>query len=926
MSVFKPEELFRRLREGHMLVTGNSRLARVLTAQYGAWLMQQGKRHWRSPDILPWAAWLDTLWEQAGLQGTEGTSFPVPGREQLLSLWENVLVEPQHAGALLRPQALAAQAMETRRIAVEWGLDFEHPAWQGDPDENHVVFQRWNRAFEALCRHQGWLAPEHRPARLARAVTNKTFRIKGPIDLLGFDEFFPAQADLLKAIQAAGTPVTQISLRSAARQAGRWKAANQRDELDRMARWARLHYEASPQSSIAIVVPDLQARAAEVERALQQILVPGQALASTEGKPWNFSLGHPLAKVPMIDSAFDLLALLSRRVDIQTIGRVLRSPWTRGASEELAQRAQLEKRLREIYPRQLALREVLYQARLLRRHAPGGAELPADLHEPYPWNCPEFSAVLQTLLAFEQDNRKSQPLSAWADAIDGLLNRCGWPLAGQADASRTEQDAQWQAHQAWQEALRSLSSLDVTSPLLDRAEAVSRLRRICLEQVFQPRTEPVRIQVLGLYEANSLRFDHLWVLGLHGDNWPPAAHPNPFIPRSLQQEHALPHANPQRELEVARTVTARLLEVAPDTVFSYPGQQDGEELMSSPLLETMTSTLDQVPAWEGRGWPQLQARGERPHVGELQMPGPLAGPRARGGSSILKNQALCPFRAFAANRLGAESLESPVDGISAMLHGTLVHRALEGFWRETRSRSALLQLDDEALQARISHHVETALEQERGLQFRPHFREVESKRLRRLVRSYLDLDAGRSDFEVVGFEREILHEIEGQTIRLVIDRMDRLPDGSMAIIDYKTGRVDPKKWFSDRPEDPQLPLYASSADATPFGVVFAVIRDDECVFKGVVRGPEAFPGLPPRRRKDTAYLIDAGEQMEETVAEWKQVLHQLMADFLAGQAAIDPREGRKTCDNSWCELHSLCRIGELESNPAAGSGAPEDRP
>ena len=37
-----------------------------------------------------------------------------------------------------------------------------------------------------------------------------------------------------------------------------------------------------------------------------------------------------------------------------------------------------------------------------------------------------------------------------------------------------------------------------------------------------------------------------------------------------------------------------------------------------------------------------------------------------------------------------------------------------------------------------------------------------------------------------------------------------------------------------------------------------------------------------------------------------------MADFLAGRAPVDPLKGRKTCDNSYCELQSLCRIGELE--------------
>ena len=45
-------------------------------------------------------------------------------------------------------------------------------------------------------------------------------------------------------------------------------------------------------------------------------------------------------------------------------------------------------------------------------------------------------------------------------------------------------------------------------------------------------------------------------------------------------------------------------------------------------------------------------------------------------------------------------------------------------------------------------------------------------------------------------------------------------------------------------------------------------------------------GLPPRRRADNAYLHDAGENMEGTVEEWRQILHGLMADFLAGAASV----------------------------------------
>ncbi len=301
----------------------------------------------------------------------------------------------------------------------------------------------------------------------------------------------------------------------------------------------------------------------------------------------------------------------------------------------------------------------------------------------------------------------------------------------------------------------------------------------------------------------------------------------------------------------------------------------------------------------------------RPQVHKLTMPGGLVHGTARGGSTILKHQALCPFRAFASNRLGADGLETPADGISAMLHGSLVHSVLENFWKETKTLSALLLLDEGALSARVRKHVNDVTDEELGLQQRPAFRKVEADRVYRHVMDFLRLDKQREAFEVIGFEKEILPEIEGQPIRLIIDRIDRLPSGEEIIIDYKTGRVEPKKWFGERPEDPQLPLYAISAEKTPAAVAFGIIRDDGCSFKGVVTEAGLLPDLPPGENNSTRELIEAGQNMTGTIENWRQILHRLMAGFLAGNAAIDPKGGTAICQKSYCELQPLCRVGEL---------------
>ena len=710
------ESLFRRLEAGHSLVTGNSRLARVLTNQYNQWRIERGDRQWQSPVISSWSLWLDKLWEAASLQGMTGTQCAVPGNRQLISLWESTLKNEALTHQLLRPESLASQLSKTRSLVFEWQLDLKHASWFCGENENHAAFYQWNKAFEKHCEKDHWIGPEDRLAPLCIALKDGLLPASENIDLLGFDEFSPAQVDLLAALINNGNELSRLTIASRQDKASLCKYKDSKHELEQMARWVRYWFEKEPDSTIAVVVWDLQARRQEVERQLDEILNPGKRADDQQAKPWNISMGTPLIRVPMIETAFDLLKLLDERIDIQAIGRVLRSPWLRGSVSERNKRALLEKCLRDNYPRQIKLNELIFRAGEIKKRNHRGEPLHPDEQKPQPWNCPELKTILAALHRFEKDNKRKLPASAWAESFDRLLLSLGWPLSEDLPQPSTQEQAyNWQALQAWRDGLRELASLDATTTGLGRNTAINQLKQICREKIFQAHTSNAPIQVLGLYEVNGLRFDHLWVVGLHNDNWPASAKPNPFIPGGLQRAANIPNSSPQRELEVARAITQRLLETAPDCVFSYPGQVDGEDVLASPLLTIDgIDGQDEPPLWEGDDWRSIVADAEKPQTGPLLTPGQLVHSTAIGGSSILKHQALCPFRAFASNRLGADGLETPVDGISPILHGQLVHLVLELFWKETRTQTALLQLDDEALSARVRKHVDFVTNDNRG--------------------------------------------------------------------------------------------------------------------------------------------------------------------------------------------------------------------
>jgi RecB family exonuclease len=140
-----------------------------------------------------------------------------------------------------------------------------------------------------------------------------------------------------------------------------------------------------------------------------------------------------------------------------------------------------------------------------------------------------------------------------------------------------------------------------------------------------------------------------------------------------------------------------------------------------------------------------------------------------------------------------------------------------------------------------------------------------------------------------------------------IDRMDRLDDGSHALIDYKTGRATPSSWRGQRPDEPQLPLYAVSASEKVSAVAFARLQPGAMKFSGVSMAEKQIPGVKPA--KSWAGLINS----------WKRELESLAAGFAQGDARVDPKNGFATCRA--CDLQPLCRVHErfsaLEESAAA---------
>jgi putative RecB family exonuclease len=161
-------------------------------------------------------------------------------------------------------------------------------------------------------------------------------------------------------------------------------------------------------------------------------------------------------------------------------------------------------------------------------------------------------------------------------------------------------------------------------------------------------------------------------------------------------------------------------------------------------------------------------------VGELELPSTLSPSKITAFTN-------CPlaFR-FAV----VEHLPEPPS--PAALKGTLVHRALEIFFRDhargARSKRAAHAALEEAWQELLEAGELECLALD-GSESESFLTDA-----RVLVDRYFELE-DPDNVHPIGLELNVSTELNGVVVRGIIDRLDQLEDGELAVVDYKTGRA-----------------------------------------------------------------------------------------------------------------------------------------
>ena len=886
------------------LITVNRRLSRVLRGEFDRAQLAAGAKVWESPDILPYASWLMRSWNDF-VAGVDRSLPALLSAEQDLSLWEQVISHrpPADTGQPLLQSAEAARnAQAAWALLRGWRLEYDDDL--GFAGDEVRAFCGWARSYCSLCRRGNWVDLASVGDLLVDGLAAVHAAGTRRVLLAGFDALTPQQQSLFAALGELGIRVENRQAQSHDANALRFDFASRDDELEAAARWARQRIEDGASGTVGIVVPGLAAVRHRVEAIFEDVFAPGAARpgAAEPGHAFNISLGRPLAEVPVVSDALVSLRAMGGQLSLPDAGRWLLSPYLGGG--ELTWRARFDARLREIgEPRYTLARLGELAARV--DGAPGAGHIDSSGSKGAP-----FVALLEGLQSRGVSGTRRQPVSEWAAQFSSWLVHAGWP------GDRPLASDEFQAVAAFRELLGSLAALAPVLPPMEFSHALSQLRRLAARQVFQPRSGAAAVQILGVLEAVGVEYSHLWITGLHHQAWPEPARPNPFLPVGLQRELGMPRAGSEQQLRWARAWTARMRASAAEVIVSHPRQQGDELLRPSALIAD-------VPAGEGGVLIRSRVPGDTESVhgaaptAEIldDQVAPAVDPSrpVRGGVSVFKDQAACPFRAFAIHRLGAGDVAAPDSSLDPRVRGNLAHRLLELLWQALGGQSRMLAMSQDGRAELIRTTAGRVLADE--ARQRPHtlrgrLLAMEQKRLESLADAWLDIEAGRAPFEVEA-EHSASSTVAGLPVTLRPDRIDRLDGGELFLVDYKTGRCNPKDWFGERPDEPQLPVYALAMDdlgaGQVAGLAFGVLRPGELGYRGLGDGDEVAPGVSSVASSRLQGAREAPD-WEAHKSLWRQRLTRLAQAYLEGDARVDPKIPGTTC--RYCGLQLLCRVHE----------------
>ena len=312
-----------------------------------------------------------------------------------------------------------------------------------------------------------------------------------------------------------------------------------------------------------------------------------------------------------------------------------------------------------------------------------------------------------------------------------------------------------------------------------------------------------RLFIWGPMEARLNQADLMILSGLNEGVWPPDPGHDPWLSRPMRKALGLAGIDRRIGQSAHDFIEAA---AAKEVVLTRAERVDGAPTVPSRWL-TRLSALGVLPEADPRQtWQRALEHPEQVQSISPPAPRPPLAARPRElAVTWIERLMRDPYGVYAAKILNLKMLDPLEADPAARERGTVIHDALENFYQGLEgdwpldAMARLVAAGEQAFQPFVDRPAIRTFWWPRFLRVAEAIIEVEQKRRVAGIRPALFEQQAKADF------------VPGFTVTAKADRIDRLADGTLDIIDYKTGSVpDPKRQAAGYA--PQLPLEAILAE------------------------------------------------------------------------------------------------------------------
>ncbi len=908
-----------RLRKGATVVVDTQRLQHLVADEFNRRRQADGLTAWPSAEVFTFSAWLSRLWRDHANQSEQTVSVLLSG-EQSRQIWERVIsenVRSQYSEGyeylLWHITATANQVKNAYGLICSYGID---PYCYTDHISIDVAhFRGWLQAYRHALLKRSAIDHECLADHVGNAAEN-IFGAKRPsMVFAGIDTWTPQLEQLIESLERVDCAIEILEANTVPfdRQPQRFEFDTTDEEINACARWARVSVDANPEvHRIGIVVPNLGEIGPRMSRALSDYLNPDALMEDRQTNKLSFhiTLSGSLNEVPIVVDAMNLLELIRPTVSIEIMTSIVVSDRIKGWDQESAGRAKLANEIYGVGGDRLSLDDLI--------------DLEKKLAVKQPNLCPELIKVLHKAKQKRSEQPERTDFASWGRFFMTWMEIFQSKKKGDRQFGVDE----WQAYRSWVSIVQGLAELGFVESRCTVETVLAKLVRQVREANVQPRSVRTPVQVGEYLSMAGQTFTHLWMLGMNEKSLPGSPRPTPFIPISVQKESRIASSSAEELNKQVQRRYERIVSSAQNVVQSYARTDKGEHFQKSHLLRLpdrfSLEASEELASCRSYLSLLTLEYGNSETFNDWKAPAvQLKGGVASGGTSLLKDQSNCPFRAFAVHRLHLNQVPSLDVGVTRLTRGLLMHSIAESLYKAYQTPEQLNTLSESGnLSNVVRECVSSVVKTYNGERVRPfstEIEEVEISILSKLSEALVNFDMQRitekqepldsqvsqlsdTTYKLWEAEHRTKIELSGMTLTLKIDRIDDAY-GSFILIDYKTGACSlSDAWGSNpyRPKDPQLAAYAVAMHQQGrkvTDVAYYQLKDGELSASSWFHFVERSRANP----KPVELLLNPTEDVS-----WLTTLEHLANDYLSGHAVADPLNTYDTC--RYCHVEPVCRI------------------